>query len=127
MLAKTERAAEAGFSGRPIAPYGSSAISFDSFAIAGKVSKMAAVDDMERRELGCSESGSEQSERSPSPVPAKRKRSEDEDSVFAASIGVGLCVGVAWGIAIDKLALGIALGLCMGVAFGSFAGFWKKR
>lgn len=137
MLAKTERAAEAGFSGRPIAPCGSSAISFDSFAIAGKVSKMAAVDDMERRELGCSESGSEQSgvdlsceatdERSLSPVPAKRKRSEDEDSVLAASIGVGLCVGVAWGIAIDKLALGIALGLCMGVAFGSFAGFWKKR
>ncbi len=95
---------------------------------------MAAVDDAKRQEPGCSESGPEQlgvdrpheatDERPPSP---KRKRSEDEDSVLAVSIGVGLCVGVAWGIAIDKLALGIALGLCMGVAFGSFAGFWKRR
>lgn len=98
---------------------------------------MAAVDDTERQELGCSESGSEQSgvdrsheatdERPPLPASVKRKRSEGEDSVSAVSIGVGLCIGVAWSIAIDKLALGIALGLCMGVAFGSFAGLWKRR
>ena len=98
---------------------------------------MAAIDDAKRQEPGCSESGPEQlgvdrpheatDERLSSPVSVKRKRSEDEDSVLAASIGVGFCAGVAWGIAIDKLALGIALGLCVGVAFGSFAGFWKKR
>ena len=98
---------------------------------------MAAVDDAKRQEPGCFESGPGQlgvdspheatDERPPLPASAKRKRSEDEDSVLAVSIGVGLCVGVAWGIAIDKLALGLALGLCMGVAFGSFAGFWKKR
>ena len=98
---------------------------------------MAAIDDAKRQEPGCSESSPEQlgvdrpheatDERPPSSASVKRKRSEDEDSVLAASIGVGLCVGVAWGIAIDKLALGIALGLCVGVAFGSFASFWKKR
>ena len=97
---------------------------------------MAAADDVKKQEPGCSESSLEQlgvdrpheatDERPPSPVSAKRKRSEDEDSVSAVSIGAGLCIGVAWGIAIDKLALGIALGLCIGVAFGSFAGLWKK-
>lgn len=98
---------------------------------------MAAADDVKKQGPSCPESEEEPLHgdslreeaggKSSSFISVEGKRGEDEDSVSPVSIGVGLCIGVAWGVAIDKLALGIAFGLCMGVAFGSLAGFWKKR
>lgn len=39
----------------------------------------------------------------------------------SSGLAVGLCLGVACGIAFDNLAFGIGLGLCFGAAFGTMA------
>jgi len=44
----------------------------------------------------------------------KKKKSADY------YIGIGLCIGVAVGVAFDNIALGISLGLVFGVAFQQY-------
>ena len=47
----------------------------------------------------------------------KKKKSTDY------YIGIGLCIGVALGVAFDNIALGISLGIVFGAAFQQY----KKR
>jgi len=46
----------------------------------------------------------------------KKKRTENESSSTEYYIGLGLCFGVAFGVALDNVGLGISLGLIIGLA-----------
>lgn len=49
------------------------------------------------------------------------KKAENEKktkNMWGNGVSIGLCLGVVYGVAFDKLALGIALGLCFGSSGG---------
>ena len=55
-------------------------------------------------------------------TPDKPEKEKENNST--ATLYLGLCLGTAFGIIFDNLALGIPLGLCFGAALGLFG---KKK
>ncbi|AFA50005.1 hypothetical protein [Acetobacterium woodii] len=54
------------------------------------------------------------------PPEADRKKETYSENFLA----LGLCLGIAFGLMVDQLAVGISLGLCFGIALGTF---FKKK